>query len=386
MASLRERLAPFARLPPAINGVALGLGGLANLIAPFWKTVRREWAGLGADAAAPPAIRQVLLCVVACFVAAYGVKACHSPRLLAQEARDPKRAPGLGALSMCCMILSTWPIGAASQPLGLVCLYVSWAGCALVTFLYLYQGAAPRGRRSNPRARAARPSRPTARPTAPLVPTAYSTSRWLSVDPSCFPATVSMGLVPVAGTALGMSPVARDVAMWAGTAIALVLTPLVACNLARSRAFAAAPVVWPLTAPWALLSTAWYASDGGARSPRALGYALPILTTVFLALTVLFTALRAKPIAKGFFNPAWAMFTFPTASTAAATLLFSGFLAAEGAEGTGMAVYAVVLSAAAAAIVLTVAALALYHVRGWVEAKPAEPSKAQPTIEGGPTV
>jgi hypothetical protein len=275
-----------------------------------------------------------------------------APRLVCSELLDPHRAPGLGAFCMCCMMLASWPLSPVSgQETGLVCLSVAAIAALTVTSCHLWQ----------------------------------SHRRALPLEPSNFPANVSVGLVPIIGAQVGMPSAVRDAFFWLGIVLATLITPKVVRHLCRSPRLVANPSVWPLSAPWALLSAAWHASDGGARTPEAFGYALGIVAFTMLLLTAAFAAVRARAIASTYFSPPWAMFTFPTCTNAVSLLRCAGRTGS-----TALLIAAVALSLAAAAIVLAVFGLTLCHLPGWL-APPAALSSSdgaaanhtEDPVEGG---
>ena len=310
----------LSRLPPAVNGVALGCAGLA--------TVAATCADLGLVPRAA-ALQDVLLSVTLAVVCAYIVKTITAPRAVLAELLHPRRCPGLGAFSMCLMFVAAWAEGGQEGAFGLALLSVATVLAAVVGACHWLQSVRLR----------------------------------LPLEPTAFPADVSLGLVPIVGSKVGMLPAARDAAFWLAFANAVVITPPVVFRLARSRQ-PANPGIWPLCAPWALLAAAWHASDGGRSTPEAFGVSLSIFSILMLGLTFVFAALRARAIARTFFSPAWANFTFPTCTCSVATLRL-----AHRVSSPALLVLGGCLGVAAATVVLTVLALTIVHLPAWLQGR-----------------
>ena len=310
----------LSRLPPAANGVALGCAGLA--------TVAATCADLGLVPHSA-ALQDVLLSVTLATVCAYIVKTITAPRIVLAELSHPRKCPGLGAFSMCLMFVAAWAEGGQEGSSGLALLSVATVLATVVGACHWRQSWRLR----------------------------------LPLEPTAFPADVSLGLVPIIGSKVGMLPAARDAAFWLAFANAVVITPPVVVRLARSRQ-PADPGIWPLCAPWALLAAAWHASDSGRSTPEAFGVGLSIFAILMLGLTIFFAALRARAIARTFFAPAWANFTFPTCTCSVATLRL-----AHRVSSPALLVLGGCLGVAAATVVLTVLALTVVHLPAWLQGR-----------------
>jgi hypothetical protein len=83
-----------------------------------------------------------------------------------------------------------------------------------------------------------------------------------------------------------------------------------------------------------------------------------------LGLTFVFAALRARAIARTFFSPAWANFTFPTCTCSVATLRL-----AHRVSSPALLVLGGCLGVAAATVVLTVLALTVVHLPAWLQGR-----------------
>eukprot|EP00310_Coccolithus_braarudii_P013611 CAMPEP_0183337212 /NCGR_PEP_ID=MMETSP0164_2-20130417/4950_1 /TAXON_ID=221442 /ORGANISM="Coccolithus pelagicus ssp braarudi, Strain PLY182g" /LENGTH=417 /DNA_ID=CAMNT_0025506879 /DNA_START=128 /DNA_END=1381 /DNA_ORIENTATION=+ len=279
-------LAPgLLRLPPATCGLALGLCGLGSLL----RTLASDVGGLPLPG---DFLCWLMLGIVAPIITIFSLRIGLNPSAALAEALDVRIAPAYGAYSMTLMYLSAWPVGALSSAGGLALLYAASTLATAVQLTYLAQH---------------------------LSAAAYKRNQ-ISLAPSCFPATVSCGLVPIIGAELHMSTAVRDVAFVLGFLVASCLTPIAIRNLVASAKHAASAEVWPLTAPWALLSVAWFVSDGGTRTPRGLGTVLPSISIAMFALTLAFAIRRRRAIARTFFAPAWVMFTFPSCTTSVSML------------------------------------------------------------------
>ena len=334
----------WSRLPPGAIGTALGLGGLSTLIDTcIGLELHRDGRGmylahgshlglgLSRSLSADPSlstvlpaefhvVHRVLLFFVLLASLAYACKTIFAPLTVLSELLDPRKSPSLGALAMCGMLLSPWPLGAAWLPL-------PTCGALLVTACHLEQ----------------------------------SRRHKLPLEPSSFAANVSIGLFPIVGTHAGFAAPARDACFCLALLLSVVTTPPVLLHLARSRAHVADPSIWQLAAPWALLAAGWHVSDGGARTPAALGTLLCSLALALLALTAGLTVLRARPIAETFFTPIWAAFTFPTCTSATALLHYAARL-----RSPALALGGLTLAAAAAVAVFAVAGLTAWHLPGWL--------------------
>jgi hypothetical protein len=245
------------------------------------------------------------------------------------ELLHPRKCPGLGAFSMCLMFVAAWAEGGQEGAFGLALLSLATVLATIVLACHWLQSVRLR----------------------------------LPLEPTAFPADVSLGLVPIVGSKVGMLPAARDAAFWLAFANAVVITPPVVYRLARSRQ-PANPGIWPLCAPWALLAAAWHASDGGRSTPEAFGVGLSIFAILMLGLTSAFAALRARAIARTFFSPAWANFTFPTCTCSVATLRL-----AHRVSSPALLVLGGCLGVAAATVVLTVLALTIVHLPAWLRGR-----------------
>ena len=310
----------LSRLPPAVNGVALGCAGLA--------TVAATCADLDL-VLRTAALQDVLLSITLAVVCAYIVKTISAPRTVLAELLHPRKCPGLGAFSMCLMFVAAWAEGGQEGSFGLALLSVATILATVVGACHWRQSWRLR----------------------------------LPLEPTAFPADVSLGLVPIIGAKVGMAPAARDAAFWLAFANAVVITPPVVVRLARSRQ-PADPGIWPLCAPWALLAAAWHASDSGRSTPEAFGVGLSIFAILMLGLTTGFAALRARAIARTFFSPAWANFTFPTCTCSVATLRL-----AHRVSSPALLVLGGCLGVVAATVVLSVLAITVVHLPAWLQGR-----------------
>jgi hypothetical protein len=161
----------LSRLHPAVNGVALGCAGLA--------TVAATCADLGLVPRST-ALQDVLLSVTLAVVCAYIVKALTAPRAVLAELLHPRKCPGLGAFSMCLMFVAAWAEGGQEGSFGLALLSVATILATVVGSCHWRQSVRLR----------------------------------LPLEPTAFPADVSLGLVPIIGSKVGMAPAARDAAFW----------------------------------------------------------------------------------------------------------------------------------------------------------------------------
>jgi len=268
---------------------------------------------------------KALLVVVGIMVTTYAAKAVmHPRRVFVAELLDPHRAPGLGAWCMCNMMLASWPIAPISHTLALLWLALA-AGAALAV-------------------------------TATHLTTSYR--KGVPLEPSNFPATVSIALFPIICAKLLARPqptadsgkcdgaslshcmdaldpeisradptlsTLRDLAFFLGLVLATALTPPVVRRLCASRTHTANPSIWPLMAPWALLSAAWYtlAQANQRNSPEFVGAACALLAVVMMSSTLGFACVRRHAIRATFFSPQWAFFTFPTCTNAISLLRYA---------------------------------------------------------------
>ena len=263
------------------------------------------------------------------------------PAIVFGELLHPRSAPGLGAFCMCCMMLAPWPLGAISHTLGVVWLALAAGATLALTTVFLVQ----------------------------------SYRHHLPLEPSNFPATVSIGLLPLMAAKLEVPPAIGDSALALGIVLATAITPAVVCRLCASRTHVADPSVWPLAAPWALLSAAWHSTDGGVRTPPELGTALALISLTLLIATIGFAAARSRAIRGSFFSPSWAMFTFPTCTNAISLMRFADRL-----HSSPLVYVSRFVAAAAVAVSLTVAILTYVHLPRWMRRPPERPRQEMVSV------
>ena len=208
-----------------------------------------------------------------------------------------------------------------------------------------------------------------------------------------FPPLVSIAIVAVTGKAF-VSGAVIAASFYAGVVVCVVALPLVTVWVVRKDIVAAGPAISLLQASPAFLTIAFFNScDKGetglceshpAGPVDVFGPMFASLSGLYVLLTFILALRRKDAIVATWFTPAWAAWTFPTASSATASLL-----AARHYPGVGiLTIYSGLMAVFATVIVVSVNVVAWAHWTSWLfwrrgsSSKVLSPSVAPNTMRG----
>lgn len=266
----------LSNVPASMNGMALGLCGLAGLWSKFELIEDQDFDGVITGI-------YILSCLLYCVYMPIKLVFCF--KVVWKELHQPPVVAAVAAMPMATMLLGVQCYVRVSDSVGFGIVVLG----GLLQFLTMMH---------------------------------FFRLIWVKqIKPETywFPPTVSIAVTATAGCAVGWAPWAYLGCFYAALAIMALTLPFVAFRGAcQPTSVSLGPSFNMLCAPASLNSLVWHQIGRPHGTP--LGLALWILSTVFWMQTFLGLYQRRKTWTSVSFSPAWAALTFPLASSCQAAL------------------------------------------------------------------